>query len=274
MWGADQTNKQGFWGGDREGGGGDKDYRNLPYQSKDVDLREKVPPGRHPDCSSWRQDVRSDELGHTKGSLLGRPPGTQGGANTVPSKDSLAKSTPPAANSKQQQQNQQDIVNMMKGDWPDSLKRYVERCFCKCVTDLDKDQVEIVLKGKLTAAAKTGSLWSHNWDNELVPNVHSDSMIASIRNKFPTRGDGAIGDMSSSSPSDQRDFDGCGRGGFDTRGRGGFDRGRGRFDGARGGFEGKRAGTTLLQEWLLCCWRCRRPSCSGSGLRASEGELQ
>jgi hypothetical protein len=34
-------------------------------------------------------------------------------------------------------------------DWPPALKAYVSRCFNQCVTDVDKDQVEIILKGKL-----------------------------------------------------------------------------------------------------------------------------
>jgi len=54
-------------------------------------------------------------------------------------------------------------------EWPPSLKEYVNRCFSKCVTDVDKDQVEIILKGKITQAASTGSLWAKNWDAEPLP---------------------------------------------------------------------------------------------------------
>merc|ERR1719412_1201412 len=54
-------------------------------------------------------------------------------------------------------------------DWPPSLKNYVSKCFSHCVTDIDKDMVEILLKGKITAAAGSNSLWTKNWDDEPLP---------------------------------------------------------------------------------------------------------
>lgn len=55
------------------------------------------------------------------------------------------------------------------GEWPESLKRYAMRAFGKCKSELDRDQVEIVLKGKLTKMYRDGAMWSIDWDNEPLP---------------------------------------------------------------------------------------------------------
>ena len=54
-------------------------------------------------------------------------------------------------------------------DWPPNLKAYVSRCFNACVTNEHKDMVEIILKGKITAAASSNTLWSKTWDDEELP---------------------------------------------------------------------------------------------------------
>ncbi|KAJ8964334.1 hypothetical protein NQ314_004977 [Rhamnusium bicolor] len=58
-------------------------------------------------------------------------------------------------------------------DWPESLKDYVHRSYAKCKTAIDKNQVEIILKGKITQAYQSGQL-NKDWSKESLPNIHSE----------------------------------------------------------------------------------------------------
>ena len=57
------------------------------------------------------------------------------------------------------------------GDWPQSLKDYVNQAFAKCKTDQEKDEVEHLLKSKLTVAYNNNTVWTTDWKTEppLVP---------------------------------------------------------------------------------------------------------
>jgi len=82
------------------------------------------------------------------------------------------------------------FASLAASGWPDSLKQYVSKCFNKCQTDVDKDMVEVILKGKITLAANNGTLWNKDWDNEAVPNTLSADMRpqASIGSPASKRG--------------------------------------------------------------------------------------
>jgi len=116
------------------------------------------------------------------GQQMGGPPGipnpaqaqvaaqlaSQQGAGGAAQTDGAANNTGSGTENSQEQK-----TSSLPGaqDWPPSLKAYVSKCFNACVTTEHKDMVEIILKGKITAAATTNSLWTKEWDKEELPGV-------------------------------------------------------------------------------------------------------
>uniref|UniRef100_A0A1B6EDP6 PCI domain-containing protein n=1 Tax=Clastoptera arizonana TaxID=38151 RepID=A0A1B6EDP6_9HEMI len=66
-------------------------------------------------------------------------------------------------------------------NWPIDLQDYVNRSYQKCQTDIDKDRVGIILKGKICLATNEGSLWSKNWKREPLPTLESEILNMNIR---------------------------------------------------------------------------------------------
>nr|CAG4636910.1 EOG090X0431 [Ceriodaphnia reticulata]SVE72859.1 EOG090X0431 [Ceriodaphnia reticulata] len=74
----------------------------------------------------------------------------------------------------------------MPVDWPDSLRCYVERCFAMCKSSVDKDFVELILKGKITSASREGKALTKDWDSEPLPN------LSRLENNAPKPAGGGI----------------------------------------------------------------------------------
>lgn len=84
-----------------------------------------------------------------------------------------AASTPNRANSFASSVGQQQKVGnglcSNNNQWPPELHDYVTRAFALSSEELDKDRIEIMLKGKITKALNDGSMHTKDWKNEPLP---------------------------------------------------------------------------------------------------------
>lgn len=62
-----------------------------------------------------------------------------------------------------------DDVNGLLIDRDFNFREYVYRCYALCANDMDKDRVDIILKGKVIRAATDGVLQTKDWSKEPLP---------------------------------------------------------------------------------------------------------
>ncbi|RZF43141.1 hypothetical protein LSTR_LSTR012561 [Laodelphax striatellus] len=99
------------------------------------------------------------------------PPGPPPPSSAPPPPSSpppdMQPSSPFAANPRPMHQSNKLPVN--NDEWPQSLKDYIDRSYKKCNSSVDKDRVEIIIKGKIFRASADETLWTKDWDNEPLP---------------------------------------------------------------------------------------------------------
>lgn len=59
----------------------------------------------------------------------------------------------------------------ISGQWPPSLRVYVDRCFSTCRNDADRDRMEKELGRRIQESIKAGTLYSHDWAQEPLLSV-------------------------------------------------------------------------------------------------------
>ncbi|KAL4240726.1 Leukocyte receptor cluster (LRC) member 8 [Mactra antiquata] len=65
--------------------------------------------------------------------------------------------------------NDPELTEAAAGEWPPSLKKWVQKAFGSVKNDQDKDKMESILKERLTDAFTSGRAFTTDWDNEPLP---------------------------------------------------------------------------------------------------------
>lgn len=103
-----------------------------------------------------------------------KPQGTESCSNSAKETSSAANRTNAVGNSDNASNNTEQGVgsksNSQNGQvWPPELHDYVTRAFAVSNDELDKDRIEIILKGKITKALNDGTMQTKDWKSEPLP---------------------------------------------------------------------------------------------------------
>ena len=79
-------------------------------------------------------------------------------------------------------------VGANSNNWPPELHEYVTRAFALSSDELDKDRIEIMLKGKITKALNDGTMHTKDWKSEPLPALTKAPGATSHDNKPFTNG--------------------------------------------------------------------------------------
>ncbi|XP_054285765.1 leukocyte receptor cluster member 8 homolog [Macrosteles quadrilineatus] len=92
---------------------------------------------------------------------------------------------PPQVDARPQQNRPANVLaNGAEQEWPKELSNYINKCYARCQSDVDKDRVSIILKGKILRATNDGTLWIKDWATEPLPLLESEMDTVSVKQIF------------------------------------------------------------------------------------------
>ncbi|KAK6187832.1 hypothetical protein SNE40_005769 [Patella caerulea] len=86
-----------------------------------------------------------------------------------------------AVNSNEAKSNDGGMFGCAAGEWPPALKLYVQKAFATFSHESQKDQIESILKDRLTQAFNSGDVWKIDWANEPMPSIGNNKVLRKSR---------------------------------------------------------------------------------------------